>query len=247
MVWWPRLVAAGVVLVVLAPAAGASYLHARHVVQRHDETMANWLPLTTDGMLLAALVVMWARRATRGPAGRWVWLTFALGLVATLAANVAAVLPAPSPHFPSWWGSAQFTLEALAIAIWPPITVAITLELAALLVMPASRVLNTKARSVTSKGPDAQESATQLAAPPALAPAETGPTSAAPLSDDTPTSSLADPDAALYAQVLELARDRIGRPTIMEKLDIPEGRARALLDRAKKELAATSNGNGQVH
>jgi hypothetical protein len=77
--WWPRLVAAMVVLVVLAPAAVASYLHHWTVVARHDPDMADWLPITTDGMLLAALVVIWGARATRDPAGLWVWLAFWLG------------------------------------------------------------------------------------------------------------------------------------------------------------------------
>lgn len=124
--WWPRLVAAGVVLVVLAPAAVASYLHARRVVARHDETMAPWLPITTDGMLLAALVVIWARRATRDPAGRWVWLAFWLGGVVTVAANLAAVLPT---------NRLSLAVEAVVVAVWPPVTVAITLELAMLLAM----------------------------------------------------------------------------------------------------------------
>jgi hypothetical protein len=124
--WWPRLVAAMVVLVVLAPAAVASYLHAKHVVSRHDEAMAAWLPITTDGMLLAALVVIWARRATRDPAGRWVWLAFWLGGVVTVAANLAAVLPT---------SGLSLAVEAVVVAVWPPVTVAITLELAMLLAM----------------------------------------------------------------------------------------------------------------
>lgn len=53
-----RLFGALVTAAVGAPAAVASYRHARTVVERSgDPVMAPWLPLTTDGMLLAALAV----------------------------------------------------------------------------------------------------------------------------------------------------------------------------------------------
>jgi hypothetical protein len=49
------------------PAAVASYRHARDVIAHHgDPVMAPWLALTTDGMLLAALVVSEPTRHTPG-------------------------------------------------------------------------------------------------------------------------------------------------------------------------------------
>lgn len=117
--WWPRLVGVAIVATVGAPAAVASYLHARTVVARTDPAMAAWLPLTTDGLLLGALVVMWARRLVADPVGRGPWAAFALGMAATIAANLAAAPASP---------------EGFIVALWPPVALAVTLELVAILV-----------------------------------------------------------------------------------------------------------------
>jgi hypothetical protein len=60
---WPSLLAVVTLSAVGGPAAVASYRHARDVITEHGyPVMAPWLALTTDGMLLAALVVIWVRR-----------------------------------------------------------------------------------------------------------------------------------------------------------------------------------------
>ena len=115
---WPSLLAAVTVTAVGAPAAVASYIHARTVVQRSgDPVMAPWLPLSVDGMLLAALVVIWVRRHRGRSAGVFPWFSFGLGMVATIAANLAAADPTP---------------EGYVVALWPPVALALTLELVAL-------------------------------------------------------------------------------------------------------------------
>jgi hypothetical protein len=263
--WWPRLVAAMVVLVVLAPAAVASYLHAKHVVSRHDEAMAAWLPITTDGMLLAALVVIWARRATRDPAGRWVWLAFWLGGVVTVAANLAAVLPT---------SGLSLAVEAVVVAVWPPVTVAITLELAMLLAM-AIRTAPAHAPVLGPKRPGwwqrkrlVRQWRRQLAAPaPALAldtPAATSSEvpaaadagaepggGAAPEADTTHQTRPTPPDSETepYRRVVELMGLGHGRPTIYRELkpefpQLTEGQVRALMDRRRDVVRASTNGNG---
>lgn len=108
------------------PAAVASYRHAWTVVERSgDPAMAPWLPATTDGLLVAALVVMWVRRFVDRPIGRGPWAAFALGLFATLWANVRAV------------GYLSTDAERIAVALWGPVALAVTLELLALLVADA--------------------------------------------------------------------------------------------------------------
>ncbi len=116
---WPPLLAVGVVSAVGAPAAVASYRHARDVVTSTGDTvMAPWLPLSVDGLLVAALVVIWVRRR-RGEAAGWgPWGAFLFGMIVTILANLAAVT-VPS-------------VTGYAVALFPPLAFAITLELVAL-------------------------------------------------------------------------------------------------------------------
>jgi hypothetical protein len=118
---WPSLLAVITLTAVGGPAAIASYHHARDVIAQHgDPVMAPWLALTTDGMLLAALVVIWVRRHRSEPvkAGPWA------GMTATIAANLAAAHPTPI---------------GIVVALWPPVCLAITLELVALVAYPAQQ------------------------------------------------------------------------------------------------------------
>ncbi|HXV94710.1 MAG TPA: DUF2637 domain-containing protein [Pseudonocardia sp.] len=122
-VWPAATLGVIVVTAVGAPAAVASYRHARTVVERSgDVVMAPWLALTTDGMLLAALVVIWVRRLAGRRVGAGPWAAFWTGMIATVAANLAAAQP---------------TVEGLVVALWPPVCLAITLELVALLLVPS--------------------------------------------------------------------------------------------------------------
>jgi hypothetical protein len=130
---WPSLLATVTLPAVGGPAAVASYRHARDVIAQHgDPVMAPWLALTTDGMLLAALVVIWVRRHRREPVGVGPWAAFWAGMAATIAANLAAAQPTP---------------VGIVVALWPPVCLAITLELIALVASP------TKHHPVTSPLP----------------------------------------------------------------------------------------------
>lgn len=116
---WPALLAVSTVGAVGVPAAVASYRHAHDVIATNgDPVMAPWLPLSVDGMLVAALVVIWVRRHRGDRAGVFPWLAFGFGMVVTILANLAAV--------------AQPRPEAVAVALFPPLALAITLELVAL-------------------------------------------------------------------------------------------------------------------
>lgn len=115
---WPALLAVSTVGAVGVPAAVASYRHAHDVIALNgDPVMAPWLPLSVDGMLVAALVVIWVRRHRGDRAGAFPWLAFGFGMVVTILANLAAVAD-PKP-------------EAVAVALFPPLALAITLELVA--------------------------------------------------------------------------------------------------------------------
>jgi len=86
-----RWTTAGAVVGVAAVAAVASYEHAYALVQAYGESgwTGRLIPLTVDGLIYASSMVMLdsARRGVRVPAlARWL---LGLGIVATLAANVA--------------------------------------------------------------------------------------------------------------------------------------------------------------
>lgn len=86
-----RRTTTAVVVMVAAAAAVISYRHAYEVVRAHGETgwTAGLVPLSIDGLIAAASMVILdaARQRTRvPPLARWL---LALGILATLAANVA--------------------------------------------------------------------------------------------------------------------------------------------------------------
>jgi len=112
--------AAGVGVVALT-AAVISFSHVRRLALDAGETpLAAWLlPVSIDGAIVAAVAVILAdSRAGRRPAGlTWVLLT--LGLAGSLAANIA---------------SAEPTVTARAVAAWPPLGLALGIEVLASLV-----------------------------------------------------------------------------------------------------------------
>ncbi|WP_204075487.1 DUF2637 domain-containing protein [Planotetraspora phitsanulokensis] len=116
-----RLIRVSMTVVVLGVAAVAgwvSYWHAVAVIERYgaeDELSAHLVPVTVDGMIYASsMVLLWcARYQLKVPAlARW---ALALGIAATLAANVL--------H-----GIERGALAA-ALAAWPAIALVIAYEL----------------------------------------------------------------------------------------------------------------------
>lgn len=107
----------GVALVAIT-AAVISFSHVRAVAVRSGESdLTAWLlPVSIDGAVVAAVSVLLAdSRAGRRPAAL-TWLLLTLGLSASLAANVA---------------SAEPTATARAVAAWPPIALALGIEVLA--------------------------------------------------------------------------------------------------------------------
>ncbi|MGY2876462.1 hypothetical protein ACVW00_003652 [Marmoricola sp. URHA0025 HA25] len=112
-----RTASFGVGLVAIT-AAVISLSHVRALALRAGESeLTSWLlPVSIDGAVVAAVSVLLAdSRAGRRPAPL-TWLLLALGLVASLAANVA---------------SAEPTATARAVAAWPPVALALGIEVLA--------------------------------------------------------------------------------------------------------------------
>jgi len=115
---WAAVVA---VVVVAAVAAVMSYGHLRSVAVEQGEQAAALFPLSVDGLIVAASLVLLVRRRAGLPGGSLAWSGLLVGIAATIAGNVA---------------SAEPTLAARLVAAWPPVAFALSYELLLALVRP---------------------------------------------------------------------------------------------------------------
>lgn len=112
---WARVITAGAVLVVSAVAAVVSFCHMQHLATEAGEAWrADVLPLSVDGLLVAASLVIFVRRRAGRPAGGLPWVGLLLGVSASVAANIAAAQP---------------TALGRVVASWPPVAFALSFEL----------------------------------------------------------------------------------------------------------------------
>ena len=113
-VWVQRVTTAAVLSVALV-AAIASYEHMRALAELAGEGWRSWLlPVSVDGLAVAASMTMLVRRRAGLPAGALTWVALLLGLGASLAANVAAAEP---------------TVQGRLVAAWPPLGLLLSYEL----------------------------------------------------------------------------------------------------------------------
>ena len=119
-----RWAAVGTVLVLAAVAAYMSYGHLRAVAEGQGEDAAALFPISVDGLIVAASLVLLARRRSGLPGGALPWAGLLLGITATIAGNVA---------------SAEPTTVARLVAAWPPIAFALSYEYLLTLLRPADR------------------------------------------------------------------------------------------------------------
>ncbi|MCA1654940.1 MAG: DUF2637 domain-containing protein [Pseudonocardiaceae bacterium] len=110
-----RTVTVAAVLLVAAVAAVVSYAHMQHVAERAGEAWRSWLiPLSIDGLVVAASMVLLTRRRAGLPGGWLAWWALLGGVGASLAANVAAAEP---------------DVTARVVAAWPALAFAVGIEL----------------------------------------------------------------------------------------------------------------------
>jgi hypothetical protein len=103
------------VVAVAAVAAIASYEHMRALAALAGEGWRSWLlPISVDGLAVAASMTMLVRRRAGLRAGVLPWAALLLGLGASLAANVAAADP---------------TVVGRLVAAWPPVGLLLSYEL----------------------------------------------------------------------------------------------------------------------
>jgi Protein of unknown function (DUF2637) len=110
-----RSVTVFAVVTVALVAAAASYEHMRMLAAAAGEDWRAWLlPLSVDGLVIAASMAMLVRRRAGEAAGPLAWLSLLLGVGASLAANVAAAEP---------------TVQGRLVAAWPPVALLLSYEL----------------------------------------------------------------------------------------------------------------------
>jgi hypothetical protein len=103
------------VLAVALVAAVASYDHQRALAELAGEGWRAWLlPVSVDGLVVAASMSMLVRRRAGLPAGALAWTSLLAGIGASLAANVAAADP---------------TMVGRVVAAWPPLALLLAWEL----------------------------------------------------------------------------------------------------------------------
>jgi hypothetical protein len=103
------------VLAVAVVAAVASYDHQRALAELAGEGWRAWLlPVSVDGLVVAASMSMLVRRRAGLPAGSLAWASLLAGIGASLAANVAAADP---------------TAIGRLVASWPPVALLLAWEL----------------------------------------------------------------------------------------------------------------------
>jgi hypothetical protein len=112
---WVGRVTTAAVLAVAAVAAVASYEHQRALAELAGEGWRAWLlPISVDGLAVAASMTMLVRRRAGQSSGALAWTALLLGLGASLAANVA---------------SAEPTVQGRLVAAWPPVALLLSYEL----------------------------------------------------------------------------------------------------------------------
>lgn len=227
-----RWSAVGTVVTVAAVAAVMSYGHLRSVAAEQGEDIALLFPLSVDGLIVAASLVLLVRRRSGQPGGALAWPGLLLGVAATVAGNIASAEPAAL---------------ARVVAAWPPIAFALSYELLLSLIRPAA-----------SAEPEHDNDAAQQPQPPAAdtgwhapdpvpaAPVEIPAPAPAPAPQPVPTVAAPPTPAAaarqhvpaddgdLAARAARLLADTDGQPpgrrALAAQLGCTEHRARTLLN-----------------
>ncbi len=116
---WPVVTAVGAVVTVAVVAAVVSYMHMREVAEAAgEEWRAILLPLSVDGMVIAATLNAWQAKKRQKGVPAMTLVALVAGLLVSIAANVA--VPFLDVLRGQW-------LSAV-VAAWPPIALAISFE-----------------------------------------------------------------------------------------------------------------------
>ncbi|MGH3977310.1 MAG: DUF2637 domain-containing protein, partial [Pseudonocardiaceae bacterium] len=106
-----RVITVVAVVVVAVIAAVVSYSHMQQLADRAGEAWRSWLiPLSIDGLVVAASMVLLTRRRRGMPGGRLAWSALGGGVLASLAANMADARPEITAVLVAGWPAAAFAV-----------------------------------------------------------------------------------------------------------------------------------------
>ncbi|MQA14927.1 MAG: DUF2637 domain-containing protein [Pseudonocardiaceae bacterium] len=159
-----RWTAVVTVVVVGAVAAAMSYGHLYAVAYGQGEYAAAVFPLSVDGLIVAASLVLLVRRRSGQSGGLLAWSGLLVGVAATVAGNIA---------------SAEPTALARVVAAWSPVAFALSYELLLTLTRATEATTAPVAVPVAAAGPGEA--------------ADHGPAKPATAGTDSPTAELAEP------------------------------------------------------
>lgn len=219
------------VVVVAGVAAVVSYAHMAQLAARAGEDWRSWLiPISVDGLVVAASMVLLTRRRAGLAGGALAWGALAVGVLASLAANMADARP---------------EVTAVLVAGWAPVAFAIGFEL----LLQQRRADRAAAGEITSEPASVASSAPtdgaglvvshQPASP--VLPSSPG---VPPAVTSTPPAPPPEP-ASITSRVRPLVAEGLGRSAIARRLEITEHQARQAMAEIKTErpaLRAVANG-----
>jgi hypothetical protein len=249
-----RVTTVGSVVVVALIAAVVSYSHMAQLAYTAGEAWRSYLiPLSIDGLVVAASMVLVTRRRSGLPGSRLAWGALSAGVAASLAANMADARP---------------EVTAVLVAGWPAVAFAVAFEL--LLQQrradqSATVAAAAGARSAPPQVPSATPppaTSTQAPLPPLPLPAvalSPEPRATAPVAVTPPVEAPKpavgvsiprvvpaddDPDvAARVRQMVSASGGRVpGRRAVAKQLGISEHQARVALDLVGASTGPALNG-----
>jgi hypothetical protein len=212
-----RVTTVGAVVVVAVIAAVVSYSHMQQLAASAGEDWRSWLiPLSIDGLVVAASMVLLTRRRTGLPGGPLAWGALGAGVGASLAANMADARPEPT---------------AVLVAGWPAVAFAVAFEL---LCQQRRAEQHHPTHPATESATEPVSSRGSEPLPPLHRPLATPPVPAAP-AGPAPAVGVAtagiDPVAARVRELIEQTGRIPGRRVVARELGITEHQARTALER----------------
>lgn len=243
-----RHITTGSVVAVAGVAALVSYSHMQQLAAGAGEAWRSWLiPISIDGLVVAASMVLLTRRRAGVAGGPLAWGALVVGVLASLAANMADARP---------------EVTAVLVAGWAPVAFAIAFELllqqrrAELVTLashaPATGVLEDFDLDTTPAQRPAQPTdGADLAVPPqparsVLPSSPVSPVPAPVVASHAPAAPApALVVASLADQVRPLVAQGLGRGAIAKQLGITQHQARqamAEINEARPALHAVASG-----